>query len=41
MTVKKWIKIRANAFINVYLNLKKAANSNVGRKAEKALRKDL
>ena len=41
MTVKKWIKIRANAFIKVYLNLKKATSGTVGRKAEKALRKDL
>ncbi|XP_038057804.1 uncharacterized protein LOC119729269 [Patiria miniata] len=41
MTVKKWIKIRAKAFINVYLNLKKATHGHVGKKAEKALRKDL
>ena len=41
MVVKKWIKIRSKAFIDVYLNLKKAKDGNVGKKAEKALRKDL
>ena len=39
--VKKWIKIRTKAFINVYLNLKKASSGTISKKAEKALRKDL
>ena len=41
IVVKKWIKIRTKAFINVYLNLKKYSDQSVSKKAEKALRKDL
>ena len=40
LVIKKWIKIRAKAFIKVYLDLKKSSGT-VGKKAEKALRKDL
>ena len=41
MIVRKWVKIRSNVFINVYLNFKKASDGRASRKAEKALRKEI
>ena len=38
---KYWIKIRCTAYVKVYIDIRKANDKNVSRKAEKGLRKNL
>ena len=39
--LKYWIKIRCNAYVKVYIDIRKAKDKKVSRKAEKALRKQV
>ena len=39
--IKFYIKLRCNAFLKVYLDIRKASSRAISKKGEKALRKDL
>lgn len=41
LVVSKWIKIRCNAYVKVYVDIRKRSDKNISKKGEKGLRKQV